>query len=241
MTSRRTIRWTQSRPFAVAGACFGILATLTVARILQGDFVTPSAFIFRSEEELLSLRGLLEDPAALAGLESLSERLALFRVGTTSELPPEGEGCLPGETAAGPIGRIVHRFEFAPSRGTSTRVYRVAYISCVEDGGGRRFALGSCGFGSRRNTDEKPILGGAEPLRVLRLAFRDPGVSSDLVGALREESIAFCWVEPSGPGSAPGLEAYVFVAADASPPAKVDLRYEVEYDPKADAATFTRM
>jgi hypothetical protein len=235
-----------SRPLALVVASVAMVGLLATVRVLQGDFVTPSAFIFRSAGELLSLRDLLEDDVARADLESLSERLALWRVGTTTELSPAGEACLPGdagagEGAAGPSERIVHRFEFAGTRGVSSRVYRVEYLSCGGAGGGRRIVRGSCGFGSRTRKDEKPLLGGVEPLRVLRLALRDPGVSSDLVDALREESIAFCWVEPDRTEQVPGLQRYVFVAADASPPSKVDLRYAVEYDPEADAATFARI
>lgn len=249
MTERREVlvAWI-ARGLLAGGALCACVALLARARPVRGDFVVPSAFIFRSEEDLLSLRGLLDDESARGELESLSERLALWRVSTTTEQILDGEGCLPAEEAQagpgaqeGPEERTIHRFEFADSRGVSSRVYRVEYVSCRGEEGGLRFARRRFGFGSRVQKDTKPLLGGVEPLRLLRLALHDPVVSSDLVGALREEGIAFLWVEHVGAGLTPGSQAYVLAAADASPPLEVALEYRAEYDVVRDEAVFTRL
>lgn len=211
----------------VGGA--GLLAGL--AGLLRGDLVTPSAFIFRSEEELLALREILRDETAGLELRSLSERLALWRTGTASEEPGAG----------GPT--VVHGlFEFATRRGVSSRVYRVVYRAeeIDEDALGRpvfEISRVRAGFGSDFERRSAPLLGGETSLRVLTLALEDPGVSQTLVDMLGEQSIEYCRVIPEGTDPVSEDRWFRFLAVGAGD-GSVLLEYDVRYDPEEDAAEF---
>jgi hypothetical protein len=208
---------------------------------LQGQFVTPSNFILRSAEELLALRNLFDDEDAWPELVSLSERMALWKMGTVTELAPPEEDCLPLSTGAAGGERVRHRFEFASRKGISSRVYAVEYVSCKQGEGSYEVRRGRFGFGSRFESSDEPLLNGPVSLRILRLAFQDRGVSRDLVEALREESIAHCRVSHVEPTAKEHVSIYRFVATDGNSPRKVVLEYRVEYDADRDMASFLRL
>lgn len=230
-----------SRKALLHGSVLLFVACLGVGTWLRGDFITPSSFIFRSEEELLSLRNLLGDPAAWSELESLSERMALWRLETVTELAPPGESCLP-VSGPGEAGEwIHHQFDFASRRSVSSRVFRTEFISCKEAQGRYRVRRERFGYRSIDRPVEEPCLEGSTPLKVLRLAVSDAGVSSDIVSALRENSIGYCRVQPEGDGPQPGISVYRFIAADSPSEERVRLEYLVEYDEARDVATFTRL
>jgi hypothetical protein len=134
--------------------------------------------------------------------------------------------------------RLHHRFEFASRTGISSRVYRVDYVSCKVSAAEYRIGRSFAGFSSEFRRDDEALLGGATPLKVLRCALRNPGVTADIVDALRDRSIAFCKVTFEADGPRPGLSFYHFLAATGDPEAVVE--YVVEYDADRDAATFTR-
>ena len=227
-----------------------LLATLLIAsslgglQWLQGIIVPPSSFILRSGEELDSLRRLLDDSVAWPELLSIAERMALWRVSTIVEPASEEETCLPLQGMEPPGQKIRHSFEFSSNRGLSSRVYRLDYSSCKRGEGMYDVRRTRAGFGSDFALGDEPFLAGTDGLKVLRLAFHDTGVSVDLVQALQEKDIAFCQVvrELTVPGAA--LLRFRFIAADGppdSPETGIVLRYDVEYDPMRQTASFIRL
>ena len=224
-----------------AAAALAALASLGISR---GAGVPPiSSWFLRSETDLLSLRRLLREPGPWAEIESLSERMHLWKVSTQTVPTAPGETCLPhGAWGADDKGR--HRFEFASRKGTSSRVYRLDFTSCSTGPGEYAFALERHGFGSNFHLGGEPLARGAAPLRVLRLALEDPVVSEELIGTLRDNDLAFCQVIEDGarPGDPP--VSFIFRAADAmpgEPELTVILEYQVEYDRAEDRATFERI
>lgn len=218
-----------------------LVATALWLGILRGDSITPSSFIFRSAEELRALQHLLGGAPSSGGtwqeLVSLAEKLTLWRLRTVTEEAPPGEACLPLLEGA-PPERVRHVFEFGSPHGLSSRVYRLEYLSCRVADDAYRVTRDREGFGSSFAEAREPLLRGATPLRVLRLAIRDPDVTQDVIEALRQESIARCEVRYVGAGSRPHTEAYRFVAA--APEDRVVLEYQGEYDVAGDTATFVR-
>ena len=229
------------RKALLCGLVLLVAGSLSLVTLLKGDFVTPSSFIFRSEEELLSLRHLLDDPGAWVELESLSRKTALWKLETITEPAPPGESCLPVSGPGEAGERMRHQFDFASRKGASSRIFRSEYLCCKETESRYKIERSRFGFRCSPRSTAEPCLNGAAPLRVLRLAVGDPGVSRDIVEALRENSIGFCRVQHEGEGPQPAISIYRFIAADDEPEERVRLEYLVEYDEARDVATFTRL
>jgi hypothetical protein len=217
-------------------AAAAALAGLASLRIPGGAVGPISSWFLRSEADLQSLRELLRAPAPWREIESLSERMTIWKVESRT-LPAE-----PGDTCT---EKILHRFEFASRKGMSSRVYRLDYTSCRVSPGEYDFDLERSGFGSQFRLGSEPLARGPTPLRILRLALEDGAVSRDLVETLREKDLAFCQVVADpGRTADPPLERYIFRSADAMPgddpgPTAI-IEYCVEYDPVTKAASFEK-
>ncbi len=211
--------------------------------------VVPSNFILRSEEELASLRGLFADEQAWGELESLAERLALFRIVTASEVLEPGGDCRrsngtkplegPGDSGAQGTIRYRHTFDFSRPGSVSSRVFRAEYARCLGEDGQAEVTVLSARFRSDTARRAAPLLCGRIPMRILKAALDDPGVSRELVERFRERGVGLCQVEYEGPGPVPGLSIYRFVAGDSDPPEDVRLVYGVEYDEAEGKARFS--
>ena len=227
------------RKFLLTTSLLVALGLLSLSILVRGDFVIPSNFIFRSAEELLALRNLLDDEKIWAELLSLSERMAIWKIGSSSEPAPPGEDCLPLTTGLETGERVRHWFGFASRTGISSRVYRLEYISCKKGEGRYDVERVRSGFLSEYHRNDEALLSGTIPLKVLRLAIRDPGVSRDIVDALRQESITYCRVSREGEGPRPGVTFYRFLAF--GDPDHTVVEYLVEYDADRDSAIFSRV
>jgi hypothetical protein len=229
-------------------AALALAAAVPGIQLLRGAGAIPiTSYFLRSEEELRSLRRALTDSSMWAELESLSRQMSLWTVSSETVAAAPGEDCQPLSTPAGPGEKVVHRFEFASRKGMSTRVFRLEVEGCKppgeEDPGVYTFRLARNGFGSAFHLGREPLARGIEPLKVLRLALHDPGVSAALIETLREKDLAFTQVTRESDED-PLLDAYRFVAADGTPGepgTTMEIRYEVAYDPVNDTASFARL
>jgi hypothetical protein len=233
---------------AIAAAGAALAAAFSGIQLLKGAGAVPiTSYFLRSEEQLHSLRQLLSDAPSWAEVASLSGQMALWRVSSETLAAAPGEECRPLSAPAGPGEKVRHRFEFASRKGMSTRVYGLDYDACkpaaAADPDRYEIRLARHGFGSAFQLGREPLARGPEPLKVLRLALQDPGVSSTLVEALRQKDLAFTQVTREDDPD-PLLDAYRFVVADGAPGepgTTVEIRYEVAYDPLNDTATFLRL
>lgn len=228
----------------VMAAMLVAVAALEIVPWLYAPVVGNSTLIFRSEQDLLSLRALLSDESIQVDLSSLCDSLVLCQVVTDSEPTSSGEGCVTDTGGAGASEKTRHVFVFAGTDESSSRSYKLAYTTCKVAAGEYQIDLERQGFRSRDQVDLQPMLYDSDSLLILSKALQDPGVSSTLIETLRHRHIAFCRVRYLGKEADPSILKFWFAAGEevtGDPENGVLIEYDVEYSPATGEVAFTRV